>query len=76
MGELIIADFKNKSKSKKRTYEDAMLDRDKEDVSLKERLDRIQGSVNRINALITELKTCGGKKHLSDVELDIILHDI
>jgi len=77
MGELIIADFKNKNKNKKKaTYDAALMKQEADDLFLKERLANIQSSVNRINALIVELKTCGSKKHLTDADLDIILHDI
>jgi hypothetical protein len=68
MGDVIYVDFKTRKKHLHRCGAE-------DDLDLERRLANIDGSVKRLNALITELKKPDGKE-MTSAELDKFLDDI
>ena len=76
MGDVIFVNFRDKSQpSRRQEHNKQLLDKIQHEENLKVRLNNIQGSLNRINRLIVELKKVDNKD-LTSEELDKILDEV
>lgn len=68
MGELIYVDFKTRNKKKTiRIPED--------EYNLKERIERVHGSLERIKKLVKDLREGNGVDNIPDEDVDAVLNE-